>query len=245
MFVGQSSFILEGRKVAFAERRRNNDWLMWSYDLMFANYYDSKFAWRLTLSLDLFSCCLNSSAQRRLPDFTASTLLSDNFKMADAADDATVTRFSKWEEEYSIEDVDRLAFLRIMTSSRSLGCCRSKTWRITSRIGACQACLHLMFTFTDVCTCEIRRREVNEACRCAAQMGLPRLKLAQAMTRVMSTFLSARSQRLCCLDHCPRPCILYRAGFTNFRPDMFSLASPCILIIISKAVSFGKFPRRY
>ena len=40
-----------------------------------------------------------------------------------------------------------------------------------------------------------------------AQMGLPRLKLAQAMTRVMTTFLSARSQRLCCLDHCPRPCI--------------------------------------
>ena len=77
---------------------------------MFANYYDSKFAWRLTLLFDLFSCCLNSSAQRRLPDFTASTRLSDMFKMADAADDATVTRFSKWEEEYSIEDVDRLAF---------------------------------------------------------------------------------------------------------------------------------------
>ena len=33
--------------------------------------------------------------------------------MADVADDATVTRFTKWEEEYSIEDVDRLAFLRI------------------------------------------------------------------------------------------------------------------------------------
>ena len=67
MFVGQSSFILEGRKVALAERRRHNDWLMWPYDLMFANYYNSKFAWRLTLSLDLFSCYLNSSAQRRLP----------------------------------------------------------------------------------------------------------------------------------------------------------------------------------
>ena len=105
MFVGQSSFILKGRKVALAERRRHNDWLMWSYDLMFANYHDSKFAWRLTLSLDLFSCCLNSSAQRRLPDFTASTRLSDKFKMAVIADDATVTRFSKW-EEYSIEDVD-------------------------------------------------------------------------------------------------------------------------------------------
>ena len=115
---------------------------------MFANYYDSKLAWRLTFSLDLFSCCLNSSAQRRLPDFTASTRLYDKFKMADAA----VTRFSKCQEEYSIEDVDRLAFLRIMTSSRSLGCCRSKTWQITSRIGACQSCLHLMFMFTLNCT---------------------------------------------------------------------------------------------
>ena len=92
--------------------------IMRSYVLMFANY-DSKFAWRLTLSLDLFSCYLSSSAQHRLPDFTASTRLSDKFKMADAADDAMVTRFSKWEEEYSIEDVDRLAFLRIMISSRS------------------------------------------------------------------------------------------------------------------------------
>ena len=120
MFVGQSSFILEGRKVALAERRRH-DWLMWSYDLMFANYYDSKFAWRLTLSLDMFSCYSNSSAQRRLPDFTASTRLSDKFKMADAADNATATRFSKCQEEYSIEDVDRLAFWQIITSSRSLG----------------------------------------------------------------------------------------------------------------------------
>ena len=76
MFFGQSSFILEGRKVGIAERRRHNDWLMWSYDLMFANYYESKFAWRLTFSLDLFSCYSNSSsAQRRLSDFTASTCL--------------------------------------------------------------------------------------------------------------------------------------------------------------------------
>ena len=206
MFVGQSSFILERRMVALAERRRHNDWLMWSYDLMFANYYDSKFAWRLTLLLDLFSCSLNSSAQRRLPDFTASTRLSDKFKMADAADDATVTRFSKW-EEYSIEDVDRLAFLRIMTSSRSLGCCRSKTWRITSRIGACQACLHLMFTFTMFARAKYVAGKWTKRVGAHAQMGLPRLKLAQAMTRVMTTFLSARSQRLCCLDHCPRPCI--------------------------------------
>ena len=68
--------------------------------------------------IDLFSCCLNSSAQRRLPDFTASTRLSHKFKMANAADAAAVTRFSKC-QEYPIEDVDRLAFLQIMTSSRS------------------------------------------------------------------------------------------------------------------------------
>ena len=59
--------------------------------LMFANYYRSKFASGLTFSLDLFSCYLNSFAQRRLPDFTASTRLSDSFKMADIAEDATVT----------------------------------------------------------------------------------------------------------------------------------------------------------
>ena len=163
----------------------------------------------LDVLLDLFSCCLNSSAQRRLPDFTASTRLSDKFKMADIADDATVTRFSKWEEEYYFEDVDRLAFLRIMTSSRSLGSCRSKTWRITSRIGACQACLHLMFMFTDVCACEIRLKEVTERVGAHAQMGLPHLKLAQAMTRVMTTFLSARSQRLL-----SRP--LSASMYTNF-----------------------------
>ena len=164
MIVGQSFFILEGRKVALAERRRHNDRLIWSHVLMFANYYESKFPWRLTFSLDLFSCCLNSSAQRRLPDFTASTRLSDKLKMADAADDATVTRFSKWEEEYSTENVDKLAFLRIMTSSRSLGCFRSKTWQITSRIWVCQACLHLKCMFTDVCVCKICPREVNKAC---------------------------------------------------------------------------------
>ena len=49
-----------------------------------------------------FSCYLNSSAQRRLPDFTASTRLSDKFEMADAADDAAVTRFSKCQDEYSV-----------------------------------------------------------------------------------------------------------------------------------------------
>ena len=208
MFVGQSSFILEGRKVALAKWHRHSDWLMWLYDLMFVNYYESKFTWRLTFSLDLFSWYLNSSAQRSLPDFTASTRLSDKFKMADAADDTTVTRFSKRQEEYLIEDVDRLAFLRIMTSSRSLGSCRSKTWRLTSRIWACQACLHLMCMFTDVCACEIRRRKVNEACRCACPDGITPSKVSTSDECVMTPILSARSQWLCCLDHCPRTSIL-------------------------------------
>ena len=163
---------------------------------MFANYYESKFAWRLTLSLDLFSCYLNSSAQCRLPDFTASTRLSDKFKMADAADNATATRFSKC-QEYSIEDVNRLAFLWIMTSSRSLGCCRSKTWQITSRIGACQACLHLMFMFTNVCACKIRRREVTEACWCACPDGTAPSKVSTSNDACDDHFLiSAKSETL-------------------------------------------------
>ena len=117
--------------------------------------------------------------------------------MADAADDAAVTRFSKCQEEYSIEDVDRLAFLRIMTSSRSLGCCRSKTWQITSRIGACQACLHLMFMFTDVCACEIRRREVTEACRCACPDGIASSKVSTRDDEYDDHFLiSAKSVTL-------------------------------------------------
>ena len=124
--------------------------------------------------------------------------------MADAADDGTVTRFSKCQEKYSIEDVDRLAFLRIMTSSRSLGCCRSKTWRITSRIGAFQACLHLMFMFTDVCVCEILRREVTEACLCACPDGIALSKVSTSADTCDDHFLISA---FCCLDHCPRPCI--------------------------------------
>ena len=121
-----------------------------------------------------------------------------------------VIRFSKWEEEYSIEDVDRLAFLRIMTSSRSLGCCRSKTWRITSRIGACQVCLHLMFTFTDVCACEIRRREVNEACRCARPDGIAPSKVSTSDDACDDHFLiSAKSETLL-----SRP--LSASMYTNF-----------------------------
>ena len=130
--------------------------------------------------------------------------------MADAADDAAVTRFSKCQEEYYIEDVDRLAFLRIMTSSRSLGCCRSKTWRITSRIGACQACLHLMFMFTDVCACEIRRREVTEACRCACPDGIAPSKVSTSDDACDDHFLiSAKSESLL-----SRP--LSASMYTNF-----------------------------
>ena len=64
----------------------------------------------LHFHLIYFSCYLHSVAQRRLPDFTASTRLSDQLRMADAADDATVTRCSKRQEDYPIEDIDRLAF---------------------------------------------------------------------------------------------------------------------------------------
>ena len=174
---------------------------MWSYVLMFAKYYESKFAWSLTFSLDLFSCYLNSFAQCRLPDFRASTHLSDKFSLADTADDATVTRCSKHQEEYPIEDDDRLAFLHIMTSVRSLGCCRIKTWRITSRF---RACLHLMCMF--VCAKCVAGKWMKHV-GAHAQMGLHCLKLAQALTRVKTPFLSVWSQWLCCLNHCPRPCI--------------------------------------
>ena len=112
MFVSQSSFILGGRKVALAEWHRHNDWLMWLYDLMFANYYESKFVWRLTSYILTWFIFLlfKFIYTHRLPDFTLSTCLSDKFKMAYTADDATVTWFLKCQEEYStgIEDVDRL-----------------------------------------------------------------------------------------------------------------------------------------
>ena len=102
------------------------------------------------------------------------------------------------------------AFLRIMTSSRSLGCCRSKTWQITSRIGACQACLHLMFLFTDVCACEIRRREVTEACWCACADGIAPSKVSTSDDACDDHFLiSAKSETLL-----SRP--LSASMYTNF-----------------------------
>ena len=44
-----------------------------------------------------------------------------------------------------------------------------------------------MFMFTDVCACEIRREEVNEACRCACPDGIAPSKVSTVMTRVMTT----------------------------------------------------------
>ena len=64
------------------------------------------------------------------------------------------------------------------SNPRSLGCCRSKTSRSTSRIRACQACLHLMFMFIDVCACEIRCREVTKACRCVCPDGIAPSKVS-------------------------------------------------------------------
>ena len=91
----------------------------------------------------------------------------------------------------------KISVFMITTSSRSLGCCRSKTWRITCRIGACQACLHLMFTFTDVCACEIRRREVNEACRCACPDGIALSNVSTSDDACDDHFLiSAKSETL-------------------------------------------------
>ena len=130
--------------------------------------------------------------------------------MADAADDATVTRFSKCQEEYSIEDVNSLAFLQIMTSSRSFGCCRSKTWGITSRIGACQACLHLMCMFTNVCVCEIRLRQVNKTCWCACPDGIAPSKVSTSDDACDDHFLiSTKSETLL-----SRP--LSASMYTNF-----------------------------
>ena len=59
-----------------------------------------------------------------------------------------------------------------------MGVAELKYGESTSRIGACQACLHLMFMFTDVCACEIRRREVDEACRCACPDGIAPSKVS-------------------------------------------------------------------
>ena len=120
-----------------------------------------------------------------------------------------------------------------MTSSRPLGCCRSKTWRITSRIGACQVCLHLMFMFTDVCACEIRRREVNEACRCACPDGIAPSKVSTSDDACVDPFLiSAKSVTLLSRPHTPS------TAFRHLPPNSarFSYATEGALFISRAAV---------
>ena len=150
---------------------------------------------QVTFSLDLFSCYLSSSTHIGylislcpLAFLTSSKWLTQQMMLLLA----TVTWFLKCQEEYStgIEDVDRLSFLWIMTSLRLLGCCRSKTWQIASRILACQACLYLMCMFTDVCMFEIRRREVNEACQCACPDGIVPSKVSTSDDACDDPFLT-------------------------------------------------------
>ena len=52
-----------------------------------------------------------------------------------------------------------------------------------------------MFTFTDVCACEIRRREVTEACRCACPDGIAPSKVSTSDDACDDHFLiSAKSE---------------------------------------------------
>ena len=68
--------------------------------------------------------------------------------------------------------VNRLAFSRLVTSSRSLGCCRSKN--ITNHIQN----LGLPCMLTDHYTWELRRKEVNKACQCACPDGIAPSKIS-------------------------------------------------------------------
>ena len=55
----------------------------------------------------------------------------------------------------------------------------------------------LMYMFTDVCACEIRRREVNEACRCACPYGTAPSKVSTSDDACVDHFLiSAKSVTL-------------------------------------------------
>ena len=133
-----------------------------------------------------------------------------------------------------------------MTSSRSLGCCRSKTWRITSRIGACQTCLHLMFTFTDVCACEIHRREVNEVCRCACPDGIAPSKVGTSDDVCDDFLISAKIKNMIfLLWFTPKggwgclmsPSCLDSRGFSFdspfLSPHLFFLPWPPALFVLS------------
>ena len=67
-----------------------------------------------------------------------------------------------------------------------------------------------MFTFTDVCACEIRRREVTEACRCACPDGIAPSKVSTSNDACDDHFLiSAKSETLL-----SRP--LSASMYTNF-----------------------------
>ena len=68
-----------------------------------------------------------------------------------------------------------------------------------------------MFTFTDVCACEIRRREVTrEACRCACPDGIAPSKVSTSDDACDDHFLiSAKSETLL-----SRP--LSASMYTNF-----------------------------
>ena len=57
--------------------------------------------------------------------------------------------------------------------------------------------LHLTCMFTDVCACEIRCREVNEACRCACPDGIAPSKVSTNDDACDNAFLiSAKSVTL-------------------------------------------------
>ena len=67
-----------------------------------------------------------------------------------------------------------------------------------------------MFTFTDVCAYEIRRREVDEACRCACPDGIAPSKVSTSDDACDDYFLiSAKSETLL-----SRP--LSASMYTNF-----------------------------
>ena len=67
-----------------------------------------------------------------------------------------------------------------------------------------------MFMFTDVCTCKIPRREVNEACLCACPDGIALSKVSTSDDACDDHFLmSAKSETLL-----SRP--LSESMYTNF-----------------------------
>ena len=53
-----------------------------------------------------------------------------------------------------------------------------------------------MFTFTDACAYEIRRREVDEACRCACPDGIALSKVSTSDDACDDDFISAKSVTL-------------------------------------------------